>query len=367
MLRLKGYGLAGEELIAGVSVMSRRYRSLSVVGACFAAISFAALSTAEEIEIFIEGGGPGGIRRVIRPGSLGPAAPAAAQAADAEDDLALLSDGKHVSVRFVDGSALKLDLKQENYDVVTPYGKLTIPAKELRLIELAPRVPDEIAKQIEEAVANLGSPQFEIREKAAADLIKIGPLGYPVLLQFASPKDLEVAARMEDILDKVRSKLPDNQAEPRRWDVVHTSHSRISGHVDLKTVQAQSAQFGDVNLRLADVRDLYFPGDIDDAEIGKVEPAPQNLYDKANQIGKTFAFKVTGNASGGSVYGTDVYTLDSSLAAVAVHAGVVKNGATGVIRVKIIESPETFVSTTRNGVSSYPWGRYSAAYKVLKR
>jgi len=29
----------------------------------------------------------------------------------------------------------------------------------------------------------------------------------------------------------------------------------------------------------------------------KLLPAPANLYDKANQIGKTFAFKVTGNAS----------------------------------------------------------------------
>src|SRR3954452_2014662 len=117
--------------------MSHRYRPLWVLGTFLAASSFTALSTAEEIEIFIEGGGRDGIRKVIRPASLSPTAPAQAQAADAGDDLALVSDGKHVSVRFADGSALRLDLKQENYDVVTPYGKLTIPAKELRLIELA--------------------------------------------------------------------------------------------------------------------------------------------------------------------------------------------------------------------------------------
>lgn len=338
---------------------------------CGAAIllSFAAALPADEIEIFIEGGapaiGPGG--RLIGRGPAGtsPAPPPQTGQAESDDDAALTSDGKHVSVRFADGSTLKLDLKQETYDVVTPYGKLSIPAKELRLVELAPRVPEEIARQIEEAVANLGSPQFEIREKAAADLIKIGPLGYPVLLQFAEPKDLEVAARMEEVLDKVRAKLPDNLAEPRKWDVIHTPHSRISGRLELNSVKAESPQFGEVNLRLADVRDMYFPGQLEESDLSKLEVAPANLYDKANQIGKTFIFKVTGAA--GSCYGTDVYTLDSSLAAAAVHAGVVKMGATGVLRVKIVESPEAFVSSTRNGITSSAWGRYSAAYKIMKR
>lgn len=321
----------------------------------------------EEIEIFIEGGGPMGgrvIRRVTAPAS-GTSPAGQTPQAEAQEDPALTSDGKHVNVRFADGSVLKLDLKQETYDVVTDYGKLSIPAKELRLVELAPRVPEEIAKQIEEAVANLGSPQFEIREKAAADLIKIGPLGYSVLLKFADPKDLEVAARMEEILDKVRAKLPDEQSEPRKWDVIHTPHSRISGRLELNVVKAESPQFGEVNLRLADVRDMHFPGETEATDLSKLEVAPQNLYDKANQIGKTFTFKVTG--VGGSVYGTDVYTLDSSLAAAAVHAGVVKMGATGVLRVTIIESPEAFVSSTRNGITSSAWGRYPAAYKILKR
>lgn len=340
-------------------------RPLWFAGVAFAFLAYSGVTFAEEIEIFIEGGGPVGGGRVVRRVAGTPPAPPGSQSADAEDELALASDGKHVSVRFADGSTLRLDLKQESYDVVTPYGKLSIPAKELRLVELAPRVPEEVAKQLEEAVANLGSPQFEIREKAAADLIKIGPLGYPVLLQFANPKDLEVAARMEDILDKVRAKLPDEQAEPRKWDVIHTPHSRISGRLDVNSLKAESPQFGEVNLRLADVRDMYFPGEIEATDLSKLEVAPANLYDKGNQIGKTFTFKVTGAA--GSVYGTDVYTLDSSLAAAAVHAGVVKMGATGILRVKIIESPEAFLSSTRNGITSSAWGRYSAAYKVLKR
>jgi len=337
-------------------------------------LAFVMLSSvlAEEapVEIFIEAGGLGGraVRRVIGPGggppvSTRPQAPGAGETADEPD---LVADGKYVVVRFADGSALKLELQQEKYDVTTPYGKLTIPASDLRLVELAPRVSEEIAKQIEEAVANLASPQFEIREKATADLLKIGPLGYPVLLRFAKPKDLEVAARMDDIVEKVRAKLPDGQEEPRQWDVIHTAHSRISGRLEVNAVKAESPQFGQVDLKLSLVRDLHFPGQVDDVDLSKLQAAPANLYDKANQIGKTFAFKVTGNASG-TVYGSDVYTLDSSLATAAVHAGVVKHGQTGVIRVKIIESPDSFTATTRNGVTSYAWTRYPAAYKVMKR
>ena len=271
-------------------------------------------------------------------------------------------------VKLADGSSIKLVLKQEQYSIQTPYGKLTIPAKDVRLIELAPRVAEDVAKQLEEAVANLASPQFEIREKSAADLLRLGPQGYPVLLRLAKEKssDLEVSARLDDVLDKVRDKVPDNQGEPRPFDVVQTEHSRISGQLELSSLKAETAQFGEVQLKLADVRDLRFQGSVE-GDLAKAEPAPAYLYDKADQIGRTFTYKVTGKAAGGTLWGTDTYTLDSSLAAAVVHAGVVKDGKTGVVRLKIVPSPASFVGSTRNGVTSHNYGSYPAAYKILKR
>jgi hypothetical protein len=56
-----------------------------------------------------------------------------------------------VDVKFADGSSIKVVIKAENYPLTTPYGKLMIPAKDVRLIELGPRVADDVAKQIEEA------------------------------------------------------------------------------------------------------------------------------------------------------------------------------------------------------------------------
>jgi hypothetical protein len=270
-------------------------------------------------------------------------------------------------VKLADGGTIKLVLKQETYILQTPYGKLAIPAKDVRLIELAPRVAEDVAKQLEEAVANLASPQFEIREKAAADLLRLGPQGYPVLLRLAKEKrsDLEVSARLNDVIEKVRASVPDNQGPQREWDVVQTEQSRISGHLEMNAIQAETTQFGEVQLKLADVRDLRFQGMIE-GDLSKAEPAPPHLYDKADQIGKTFTYKITGNARAGTLWGTDTYTLDSALAAAVVHAGVVKDGKAGVVRIKIVPSPASFTGSTRNGVTSHVYGAYPAAYKILK-
>src|SRR5205085_10842177 len=118
--------------------------------------------------------------------------------------------------------------------------------------------------------------------------------------------------------------------------------------------------------KLADVRDLRFREGVD-VDLSKAEPAPAHLYDKGDQIGKTFTYKITGNAGAGTLWGTDTYTLDSALAAAVVHAGVVKDGKTGVVRIKIVASPASFTGSTRNGVSSHSYGEYPAAYKILKR
>jgi hypothetical protein len=121
-----------------------------------------------------------------------------------------------------------------------------------------------------------------------------------------------------------------------------------------------------VQIKLADVRDLRFQGGFD-VDVSKAEPAPSNLYDKATQIGKTFTYKIKGQAAAGTLWGTDTYTLDSALAAAVVHAGVVKDGQMGIVRIKIVASPAAFVGSTRNGVTSHPYGDYPAAYKILKR
>ena len=59
-----------------------------------------------------------------------------------------------------------------------------------------------------------------------------------------------------------------------------------------------------------------------------------------------------------------MYTTDSQLATAAVHAGAVRAGQTGVVKVTMLASPPAFQGSSRNGVTSNPYGPYPAAYRV---
>jgi hypothetical protein len=271
-----------------------------------------------------------------------------------------------VEVRFTDNSILKLTLKDAKVDVTTPYGKLSVPAAEIQKIEFATRLTDETTKRIEEAVANLGHPQFGKRDAASAELFKLREKSYPALLEVAKSKDTEVARRAEELIDRIREAVPADQLEFRKSDVVYTVQSKFSGRIEGTALKAVSVQFGEVQLKLTDMRSLRAPGAAaDDDQIVHAEADPGMLTAYNDKIGKSFYFKVTG-ATTAVVWGTDVYTTDSQLATAAVHAGVLQPGQTGVVKVTLMASPLAFLGSTRNGVTTHPFGMYPAAYKVGK-
>jgi hypothetical protein len=90
---------------------------------------------------------------------------------------------------------------------------------------------------------------------------------------------------------------------------------------------------------------------------------PGNLVDFRGQEGQTYYFSVTGSTQG-SVWGTDTYTDDSQLAAAAVHAGVLREGQAGVVKVTILAGQSGYQGTSRNGVSSMNYGNWYGSYKV---
>ncbi len=91
--------------------------------------------------------------------------------------------------------------------------------------------------------------------------------------------------------------------------------------------------------------------------------APANMVDLCDTVGATYYFRVLG-ATDGPLWGTDVYTADSMLATTAVHAGAVKAGESGIIKVTVIQPPNQYLGSTRYGVTSNDFGRYATAYRV---
>ncbi len=98
--------------------------------------------------------------------------------------------------------------------------------------------------------------------------------------------------------------------------------------------------------------------------VENVSPDPGVLQNYMAYMGRVFHFRVTGRVDGGSLWGTDVYTADSTLATVAVHAGVLKAGQTAVVKVTILPGQAAYQGSTRNGVTSSSYGFYSGSYKV---
>jgi len=104
--------------------------------------------------------------------------------------------------------------------------------------------------------------------------------------------------------------------------------------------------------------------EIKTGRIAGAQPNPGTLTTFRGQNGKTFLFDVTGQAGAGTVWGTDTYTDDSALASVAVHAGVLKDGERGAVKVTILPGEASYTGSTRNGVTSNPYMQWGGSYKV---
>jgi hypothetical protein len=91
--------------------------------------------------------------------------------------------------------------------------------------------------------------------------------------------------------------------------------------------------------------------------------APAHLQGLCDQVGQTYYFRVQGQDSG-NVWGTDVYTADSALASAALHAGAVKSGQAGVVKVTVVPAPKQYQGSTQNGITSHGFGAYGSAYRV---
>lgn len=87
-----------------------------------------------------------------------------------------------------------------------------------------------------------------------------------------------------------------------------------------------------------------------------IMPNPSGLGAQPNYVnygsGKIYPVQVTGSTSG-NIWGTDTYDYRSNINKSAVHAGLVKNGETKLVYIKIVPCPEGgYKSSTQNGITS---------------
>ena len=88
---------------------------------------------------------------------------------------------------------------------------------------------------------------------------------------------------------------------------------------------------------------------------------PSNLVGYRNRVGQSLQFSITG-ASSGSIWGSGIYTDDSSLSAAAVHAGLIAVGQTATVTVNIVGGKPSYAATSSNGITSRNWGSWGGSF-----
>jgi hypothetical protein len=189
-------------------------------------------------------------------------------------------------------------------------------------------------------VADLPSEARELVEKVGAQASKLQEKAQKETAAIRQRADREIEELTERSRKKVEALVEKLVAE-------------------LKPLQVASVKEGQLDEALA-IRDQIKQLKLHE---GGAQPDPGNLVGFHSQVGKTFLFEVTGQTDG-AVWGTDVYTSDSILAAAAVHAGQVQLGERKAVRVTIVPPPAGFRGSTRNGVTSAAYGAYPGAYRI---
>ena len=112
-------------------------------------------------------------------------------------------------------------------------------------------------------------------------------------------------------------------------------------------------------------------GRLTDAQIQKLvekgywgQCAATDLRTLESKVGQKFVFQVTGDTRG-PLWGTDTYTTDSNLGSACVHAGVLRPGEDGAVRVTFVKPLAVFQGTSRHGMISSTWTTgWSGAFQV---
>ncbi|MEM9954950.1 MAG: LCCL domain-containing protein [Chloroflexota bacterium] len=87
-------------------------------------------------------------------------------------------------------------------------------------------------------------------------------------------------------------------------------------------------------------------------------------YDLEGETDATFVVSCPEDGEAFSLWGTDVYTDDSSICTVAVHSGLITFEEGGEFVVTILDGLEEYESTEQNGIESSSWGSWSRSIAV---
>jgi hypothetical protein len=162
-----------------------------------------------------------------------------------------------VVVRLHDGTTIRKAVIEDKLELVTKYGKLTVPVGDLRRIEFGLHLSEETAAQVARAIRNLGSDKFAEREMASKELVALGFRAYPALQKAAASNDKETAKRAGDAIDRIRATVSEDLLKLKNHDVIHTRDSVVGGKISNAVIKARTATLGELQFKVEDLQSLH--------------------------------------------------------------------------------------------------------------
>ncbi len=97
-----------------------------------------------------------------------------------------------------------------------------------------------------------------------------------------------------------------------------------------------------------------------------IDWAKQANQIEGRQIGSRYTFTCRGGGStGGRLWGSDLYTDDSSICLAALHSGLISTSG-GTITIEIRAGAQSYVGSTRYGVTSNAYGGWGGSFVFVR-
>lgn len=270
-------------------------------------------------------------------------------------------------VRTADGRIRKFTPVDEALTLDTRFGAVKVPMKEVRRLEFGHRLSADDRKAVADAITEVVGGSGRSREAAKDTLVGFGLAAYPAVGRALKTAPKEALPHLTLVREKLKGLIGEDDDEPIDQDVVVTADgSRLVGTLSPEALRVKLGG-EERTLGWKDARVMAFgPIEVEEKlEViqlgsGGIHALMQTHFEKWVGV------QVTGAASG-SVWGSGPYTTDSSLGAAAVHAGVLKEGETAVIKLRVKADAGGYTGSTKNGVSTSDWGPYQGCFEVAAK
>ncbi len=171
------------------------------------------------------------------------------------------------STKLIDDSQMKIEITEPVITMVTKYGTLNIPTNEIRRLEVGLRYPKGLEEQIVQAMRDLGSDAFNVRDAAEKKILAHQELALPAIRTAMKDADKEISSRAKRMLESLQSSLPEEKFQRKTSDLIVTDEFTARGKIELTELQIKSKIFGPAKLALHEIRNARSISREDNSEL----------------------------------------------------------------------------------------------------